>query len=101
MPETGRYAQVIVDIAVSDTDRVYTYQVPEGMDIQPGTRVEVPFGYRQMEGFVLHLTDQTDLPAERIKPITSTLEDYPALLPPLMELARRSATSGTARWLWR
>ena len=88
MPETGRYAQVIVDIAVSDTDRVYTYQVPEGMDIQPGTRVEVPFGHRQMEGFVLHLTDQTDLPAERIKPITSTLEDYPALLPPLMELAR-------------
>ena len=88
MPETGRYAQVIVDIAVSDTDRVFTYRVPEGMPLQPGARVEVPFGHRQLEGYVIALTEGTDLEEDRVKPITAPLEDYPALLPPLVELAR-------------
>jgi len=88
MPAGGRYAQVIVDIAVSDTDRVFTYRVPEGMALLPGTRVEVPFGPRQLEGYVLALTEETQLPSERIKPVTAPLEDYPALLPPLVELAR-------------
>ncbi len=88
MPQAGRYAQVIVDIAVSDTDRVYTYRVPEGMTLVPGTRVSVPFGHRELEGYVLALSDETDLAQERIKPVTSALEDYPALLPELMELAQ-------------
>jgi primosomal protein N' (replication factor Y) len=88
MADKGRYAQVIVDIAVSDTDRVFTYRVPEGMRLDPGSRVEVPFGHRQLEGYVLALTDETDLDEERIKPVTAALEDYPALLPDLMALAR-------------
>ncbi|MDD3109517.1 MAG: hypothetical protein PHH32_02580 [Eubacteriales bacterium] len=75
MPETGRYAQVIVDIAVSDTDRVFTYRVPEGMPLQPGARVEVPFGHRQLEGYVIALTEGTDLEEDRVKPITAPLED--------------------------
>ena len=87
MPAEGAYAQVIVDIAVSDTDRVYTYRVPEGMTLYPGSRVEVPFGHRQLEGYVLALTDEAGLSEDKIKPVTAALEDYPALLPELMALA--------------
>lgn len=93
MPAGERYAQVIVDIAVSDTDRVYTYLVPPGMKLYPGSRVSVPFGHRQLEGYVLALTDETDLAAERIKPVTAALEEYPALLPELMALAREISGS--------
>ncbi len=88
MPEGTRYAQVIVDIASSNTDRVFTYRLPDQMLCQEGTRVLVPFGHQTITGIVLGLTDQTDLPDERIKDIKETLEDYPAILPPLVDLAQ-------------
>ena len=81
------YAEIIVDIASEQVDRVFTYRVPEGMSLAPGTRVRVPFGPREKEGFVIRLKDQADYDESRIRPVLSALEDYPALLPSLMELA--------------
>ena len=81
------YAEIIVDIASEQVDRVFTYRVPEGMRVAPGMRVSVPFGPRKKEGFVIRLKDQADYDESKIKPILSTLEDYPALLPELMDLA--------------
>ena len=52
------YCQVIVDIAHEDVDRVFTYRVPEGMQLCPGMRVHVPFGPRkQLEGIVVEEAD--------------------------------------------
>ena len=76
------YAQVIVDIASESVDRVFTYRVPEGMNIVRGMRVSVPFGPRSAEGYVLGLSDTAQLDESRIKAIRQPLEDYPALLPP-------------------
>ena len=49
------YAKVIVDIANVAVDRLFTYAVPDDMDIACGQRVAVPFGAgnREKEGFVL------------------------------------------------
>jgi len=88
MPDNKPYAQVIVDIASANTDRVFTYSVPEGMALAPGTRVLVPFGRQTIEGLVISLSDTCDLPEEKVKSILEPLEDYPAVLPPLVELAR-------------
>lgn len=93
MTQQPRYAQIIVDIAHSNVDRVFTYRIPDGMTLVPGTRVSVPFGRAAQEGYVLGLTDETDLAPERIKPIRETLEDYPAILPPLVELAKELSVS--------
>lgn len=82
------YAEIIVDIASEQVDRVFTYRVPEGMALQPGMRVRIPFGPREKEGFVIRLKEQADYEESRIKEVISPLEDYPALLPPLMDLAR-------------
>jgi len=81
------YAEIIVDIASEQVDRVFTYSIPDSMKLQPGMRVRVPFGPREKEGFVIRLKDQADYDENKIKPVLSTLEDYPALLPQLMELA--------------
>ena len=81
------YAEIIVDIASEQVDRVFTYRVPEGMTLQPGTRVQVPFGRQTKEGFVIRLKETADYDESRIKPVLSPLEDYPALLPPLLSLA--------------
>ncbi|NLW20343.1 MAG: primosomal protein N' [Clostridiales bacterium] len=88
MPEREPYAQVIVDIASANTDRVFTYRVPEGMALAPGTRVLVPFGHQTLEGLVIERTGQCDIPPERIRQVIEPLEDYPAVLPPLVDLAR-------------
>ena len=85
------YAQVIVDIAVSEVDRLFTYRVPEGMAVGPGWRVRVPFGPARKEGWVLGLSETADLPDERIRDIDARLEDYPALPPRLTELAKHIA----------
>lgn len=88
MPEAAPYAQVIVDIAADSADKTFTYQVPPGMDIALGTRVLVPFGRQTKEGVVIGFAQSTDLPPDRVKPILEPLEDYPAILPPLVDLAR-------------
>jgi len=83
------YCQVIVDIAHEDVDRVFTYRVPEGMELCPGMRVHVPFGrQKRIEGVVVDLTVECDLPPERVRDVSDTLEDYPAILPALLELAK-------------
>ena len=41
-----RYARVIVDVANAEVDRVFDYIVPEGMALEPGAHVMVPFGPR-------------------------------------------------------
>lgn len=89
------YCQVIVDIAHEDVDRVFTYRVPQGMELCPGMRVHVPFGrQRSIEGVVVSLVEECDLPPERVKDVSDTLEDYPAVLPALLELAKEiKATS--------
>lgn len=83
------FCQVIVDIAHEDVDRVFTYRVPAGLSLCPGMRVHVPFGrQKQVEGVVVALEEACDLPEARVKDVTGTLEDYPAVLPALLDLAK-------------
>lgn len=83
------YCQVIVDIAHEDVDRVFTYRVPKGLELYPGMRVHVPFGrMKRVEGVVVELMDECDLPDSRVREVEDTLEDYPAVLPALLELAK-------------
>lgn len=85
------YAQVIVDIAHENVDRVYSYRIPAGMEIERGMRVKVPFGRQVKEGYVLELSDNAGYDADRIRDVIAPLEDYPALLPPLIDLAKEIA----------
>ncbi|MBQ6950346.1 MAG: primosomal protein N' [Clostridia bacterium] len=81
------YAEIIVDIAAEEVDRVFTYAVPEDMQLRPGMRVEVPFGRMKKEGFVIRLKNTPDYDPEKIKTVLSAPDNYPVLLPQLMALA--------------
>lgn len=85
------YCQVIIDIVHENVAHTFTYRIPDGMEIVPGQRVVVPFGPREKEGIVLEVTDECDLSPERIKAIKRKQEDYPAILPCLLELAQSLA----------
>jgi primosomal protein N' (replication factor Y) len=85
------YCDVIVDILTSKTDKTFTYLAPESMRLEQGDRVLVPFGPRKLEGIVLRLKDSTDLDLEKIKSVLKKLDPQPAILSPLMDLAKEMA----------
>lgn len=82
-----RFAEIIVDLSAGAVDRLFTYAVPEGMTIGAGWQVEVPFGPRWLEGFVISLKDECELPPEKVKPIRRAVREYPVILPELLDLA--------------
>lgn len=85
------FCRVIVDIVHENVAHTYTYMIPDGMNIQPGHRVLVPFGKRETEGIVLGLSETADIPESKLKSVIRTLEDYPAILPQLLDLAAEMA----------
>ena len=86
------YCDIIVDVANEDVDRTFTYHIPDTLTLVPGMRVQVPFGARKkIEGYVIRIRETTDLPSERVRDVSDVLEDYPALLPHLMDLAVKLA----------
>ena len=88
-------AQVIVDVVHTNVAKPFSYLVPDGMPLSVGSRVSVPLGRRQVDGFVVEVMDECELPPElpvaRLRPVTALLDEQPALLPALLELARELA----------
>ena len=85
-------AQIIVDVPLMQTDRPYSYLVPESMQeqIAIGVRVHVPFGKgnRLLQGFVIGIEEQEnlrDLP--ELKPIAELLDYEPVLNQDQLDLA--------------
>lgn len=85
-----RYAQIIVDISHESVDRPFTYRIPETLDgISIGTCVRIPFGRgnKQIKGYVVALTDQADIPDDKIKDIESVLVSQDDCEGRMMQLA--------------
>ncbi len=85
------FAKVIVGLNRPEMDQCFDYRIPEGMEVQTGVRVIVPFGGRnaKTEGYVISLSDTTDVPAQKLKNILEVLDDgVPSFTPALLELAQ-------------
>ena len=81
------YAQVIVDIAHSQVDKIFEYSCEPGLEV--GSRVKVPFGARTMDGFVIGLSETPSYPTEKIKPVSEIFDELPALVPECFSLMER------------
>lgn len=83
--DTKRYARVALPLPV---EKAFTYRVPGELadEIFVGCRVEVPFGRRVLSGIVTELTDDSDVPAAKTKPIRGLYDTY--LPQELLEIAR-------------
>ena len=60
-------AEVIVDIAASETDRIYDYLCDD--DVVVGSRVRAPFGGKTVPGFVMRLKQTSDVPEGKLKKV--------------------------------
>ncbi len=72
------FADVIVDIANSEVDKIFEYSFQDS-GITLGSRVVVPFGKTVIEGIVIGVKDKSVYPPEKIRPILRLLEQTPAL----------------------
>ncbi|MHB1125976.1 MAG: primosomal protein N' [Bacillota bacterium] len=72
-----RYAEVVVDLAPRHLDRIFHYSVPNIVRerIYIGTRVEVSFGSRLVEGYVVGFTEKADV--TEVKEISRVLDGQP------------------------
>ena len=82
-------AKIAVSAATYSLDKPYDYLIPDSMRgrVQPGIRVTVPFsrGNRRSEGIVLALSDKSEF--EKLKPISSLLDESPVLTDSQLKLA--------------
>ena len=63
------FASVIIDQDVKALNKCFEYLVPDGIDVQVGARVCVPFGQRTLQGFVIALKENCDYDAAKIKKV--------------------------------
>lgn len=83
-------AEVIVDVSTYHVDRPFDYQVPPEWEsvIELGCRVKVPFGPRNVLGFIVGLKYETDVPLNKLKGITQILDMEPALTEEMLQMAK-------------
>lgn len=69
-----RYAKVVIDAilnagAVPAKDAAWDYLIPSDLNVVRGSCVSVPFGKREIDGFVIEVNDKSDVAPELLKSI--------------------------------
>ena len=86
-----RFADIIIDISHENLDRTYQYAIPAEFLAQAviGSLVVVPFGKgnRQINGYIVALSDQPKLNLASIKPLTRVVTEAPVIESHLIYLA--------------
>lgn len=79
---------VLIEISNRSVDKIFDYKVPLELEelIKVGIRVEVPFGYQKLEGFVLEIKNNSNL--DQVKEIIRVVDDDIVLNDELIELGK-------------
>ncbi len=77
--------------------RTFDYLPPEGMSqarvdsLQPGVRLRVPFGSRELTGYLLEVCAESAVEAAALKPALALLDETPLVEPQLLQLCHWAA----------
>ena len=84
------FALVLPDLGDAAVDHLYTYLIPPALSalVVVGGRVVAPFNARQVNGYVLEITTQAEMPARRLKPLSAVISSHPAFSAEQAALAR-------------
>ena len=80
-------AEVIVDIAASETDRIFDYLCDDTTVV--GSRVRAPFGGKIVTGFVMRLKETSSFDLSRLKKISESGDELPAINGECLEIAEK------------
>ena len=82
------FADVIIDQDAKALDKVFEYKIPDGLAVDVGCRVYVPFGNRVLQGYIVGLKDYADYDESKIKSVISKIDDFPAIKKEMLELMK-------------
>ncbi|HJF23025.1 MAG TPA: primosomal protein N', partial [Mammaliicoccus lentus] len=84
-------AHVVVDIPSKNVDKMFDYKIPQDIEeiVKVGVRVEVPFGSRKIQGFVIDISEHlsSDIDASKLKSIIRVKDFKPELTSELIKLS--------------
>lgn len=82
-------ADILVELTIGGINKTFTYLIPDNLikSVKKGIRVIVPFGKKELEGFVLNIKEyeQTDY---ELKEIISVVDEEEVLNEELLELGK-------------
>ena len=81
------YIGVLVELSNKNIDKKFIYSVPNDLEknIKLGIRVEVPFGYQRLEGFVISFEEEPEM---ETKSIISIIDEDIILNKELLKLGK-------------
>ena len=81
------YVDVLVEIETKHLDKTFTYHVPKELEaeVMIGKRVLVPFGARELEGYILNIKNSSEMAT---KDLTNILDAEPILNDELLYLGK-------------
>ena len=79
---------VLVELSNKNIDRVFDYSVPSNLrdKIKLGIRVKVPFGFMELEGFIVEIKSESSI---EVKDILGVVDEDIVLNEELLELGKR------------
>ena len=80
------FAKIIIDQDAKALDKVFEYKIPEGMSVEVGERVLVPFGGRTLQGFIVALSETCEYDESKLKPVSSKIEDFAVIKKEMISL---------------
>lgn len=85
-----KYAKVVIDAvlnagAIPAQDAAWDYLIPSDLPVVRGSCVIVPFGKREIDGFVIEVSDQSAVAPELLKPIHGLATEL-VIKPELLDL---------------
>ena len=85
------YADILVE--VGSIDKTFTYKIPSGINALVGMRALVPFGRRQLEGFIINMYNDGNFDYE-VKSIIKLVDDHPVINSEMLELGKYISKKG-------
>ena len=80
------FADVIVDVANSEVDKVFEYQIPDFLFVKEGDRVSVPFGNRKIQGYILKIKTNASYDVSKIRNIIAKCDEFTPINQEMIEL---------------
>lgn len=77
-------AEVIVDVSNGEVDRIFDYALDGSLGIGAGFRVLVPFGRKEIEGYVVAVKEKSDFP--ELKSVIRALDSTAVISPEMLDL---------------
>ncbi len=85
----AEYANVIVGISLEKLDRIFQYKIPDRLkqEISVGMQVDIPFGNRNIKGYVVELTDLAEYEIAKLKEISGIVKESIPITSQMIALA--------------